>query len=229
VGVTADFLWNLRDLVLSSRCAVCALPADQPGRDMCRECRQQWHGPAFQARVHPTVYAARPYDRISQRVILAVKERGHHALEPVIAEAIAFASLPLLEDCSREAVYLVPVPSRRSAIRKRGADVLWSIARQSASLLRAAGVSVEAQRILQHTRSVADQSGLNASQRIENLNGAMDLVSGIDRRALSRGSIIVVDDLLTTGASIGEAVRVLAQVGRVAGGACAASTTLGLN
>jgi predicted amidophosphoribosyltransferase len=228
VGLVEETLWNLRDLILSSRCVSCALPADLPGRDICRECRGQWHAPAFRALGTPAVYAVRPYDRTSQRVILAVKESGHHALEPVIAEAIAFAALPLI-DRADHPVHLVPIPSRPSVIRQRGADVLWSITRQSAALLQAAGAPVTAMQILRHTRRVEDQSGLTAVQRIENLYGAMDLINGIDRRALGRGSIIVVDDLLTTGATIGEAVRALAQVGHVAGGACAASTALGLN
>lgn len=166
----------------------------------------------------------RPYDRMAQRVILAVKERGHHVLEPVLAEAIAFSCLPFVTNAP---LVIVPIPSRSRATRQRGADVLWNIARQVAGLLNEAGVRAQAIHMLTHARTVADQTGLSAVERGRNLHGAMRLIHAKNGIPRSLGRFIVVDDLFTTGASVREAIRVLAEIGDVAGGACAASTALG--
>lgn len=227
----------LRDLVLSSRCLMCGFPSQQLGSDICLTCRGDWHLPARRVPLPGVeVFAIRPYDRISQRVILEVKEHGRTAMEPLLAEAIALASLPLIAS-STGPVTLVPVPSRPAACRRRGADVLWAIARRASVLLNEAGAPVNAARLLRHARSVVDQSGLDAMARAVNLHGAMevrpqrrhfarDIPFRIDRPMTQRGSIIVVDDLVTTGATIQEAVRALRHCAEVLGGACAASTAL---
>jgi hypothetical protein len=53
---------------------------------------------------------------------------------------------------------------------------------------------------------VADQSGLNSRQRLDNLAGALEVAAGGARLLLS-GPVVLVDDLMTTGASLTEAAR----------------------
>jgi hypothetical protein len=53
---------------------------------------------------------------------------------------------------------------------------------------------------------VADQAGLNSRQRLENLAGALAVVPG-GGRLLAGGVVVLVDDLMTTGASLAEAAR----------------------
>jgi hypothetical protein len=53
---------------------------------------------------------------------------------------------------------------------------------------------------------VADQSGLNSRQRLDNLAGALTVVPG-GGRLLAEGLVVLVDDLMTTGASLTEAAR----------------------
>jgi predicted amidophosphoribosyltransferase len=218
----------LRDLALSSRCLICGDPAVELGGDACDRCRAAWHQPPRAVPGHGgdfPVYAIRPYDRVSQRVILDVKEHGRRTLEPLLAEALAIACLPLLTIAS-ERVRLVPVPSRPSARRRRGVDVLWELTRRAAVLLAAIGAEVQPVRMLMHARAVVDQTGLSSRARRENLAEALILRPQMDRRLAIGGSIIVVDDLITTGATMNEAVRALRQQGSVIGGACAASTAL---
>jgi hypothetical protein len=60
--------------------------------------------------------------------------------------------------------------------------------------------------VLRQRRAVADQSGLNSRERLENLAGALELVPG-GAGLLREGPVVLVDDLMTTGASLREAAR----------------------
>ena len=74
--------------------------------------------------------------------------------------------------------------------------------------------------LLTHVRSVKDQSTLNRSQRERNLEGALKV---IERREItSHGPIILVDDLVTSGATLLEAARALRNEGLIVLGAVTA-------
>ena len=97
----------------------------------------------------------------------------------------------------------------------RGADVVDQLAHGAAGLLRAAGADVAVRQTLRVARRTADQSGLGARERARNLRWSL---RGPPRRLCGR-EIVVVDDIVTTGATIGEAVRALTVVGHRVHGA----------
>jgi predicted amidophosphoribosyltransferase len=105
-------------------------------------------------------------------------------------------------------------------VRQRGFDATASMARVAARRLRA-GYPITVLSALAQTRSVADQAGLDARARQENLSGAFRL-----RKPIGPGAaVVVVDDLVTTGSSLTEAARVLRQARiPVVGGATVAAT-----
>ncbi|MFJ9012218.1 ComF family protein [Streptomyces canus] len=103
-------------------------------------------------------------------------------------------------------VLLVPVPSARRAVRARGHDPARRIALAAAGELRRAGMPARVVAVLRQRRRVADQSGLNSRQRLDNLAGALTVVPG-GGRLLAEGLVVLVDDLMTTGASLTEAAR----------------------
>jgi predicted amidophosphoribosyltransferase len=103
-------------------------------------------------------------------------------------------------------VLLVPVPSARGAVRARGHDPARRIALAAAGELRRTGTPARVLAVLRQRRAVADQSGLNSRQRLDNLGGALEVAAG-GARLLVGGSLVLVDDLMTTGASLTEAAR----------------------
>jgi hypothetical protein len=103
-------------------------------------------------------------------------------------------------------VLLVPVPSSRRAVRARGHDPARRIGLVAAGELRRAGWAARVAAVLWQRRTVADQAGLNSRQRLADLAGALE-VSGGGARLLAGARVVLVDDLMTTGASLTEAAR----------------------
>jgi predicted amidophosphoribosyltransferase len=75
--------------------------------------------------------------------------------------------------------------------------------------------SIKSLQILQHQRAVRDQSQLNSQQRSRNIAGAFStsykLAEALDSGNI--GPLIIVDDLVTTGATLAEAIRALRAAG----------------
>lgn len=118
---------------------------------------------------------------------------------PVGPSPVGLAAAPLL---------LVPVPSARAAVRRRGDDPALRLARAAANAVARHGVPARCLPVLAHRRRVADQAGLTAADRLANLRGALAA-----RRDLPNARLIVVDDVVTTGATLAEAARALRLAG----------------
>ncbi|NJP66179.1 ComF family protein [Streptomyces spiramenti] len=144
--------------------------------------------------------------------LLAHKERGVLPLCRPLGAVLAAAVVAALADCGHRArdgpVLLVPAPSARSAVARRGHDPLRRVCCAAAGRLRADGRRVGVASLLRHRRAVADQVGLDARGRRANLDHAL-VAASPGRRA----RVVVVDDLLTTGATLAESCRALRAAG----------------
>ncbi|MDL9980358.1 ComF family protein [Microbacterium sp. ASV49] len=160
------------------------------------------------------VHAGLAYEGAAARVIRAVKEQGRTELVRVLAPALA-ASVTVAALAAAEGgvpAIVVPVPTSRAAMRRRGYRVVDLIARR-------AGLRIE--RLLLPAGVAADQRSLGRDQRRLNAVGTMRARHAAGRR------ILVVDDVVTTGATLDEAVRALRTAGAdVVGAAAVAATEL---
>src|SRR5690606_9310485 len=126
--------------------------------------------------------------------------------------------------CDSRALALVPVPSTRPAVRRRGHDPLGRTARRAAVVLRRVGYACAVVPALRHQREVADQAGLDAAARRANLAFALD-VRPMAVGLLAGRCVVLVDDIVTTGATLSEASRALVTAGiRPCGAAVVAAT-----
>lgn len=224
-------MWDVTaDLVLGSVCAVC----DRPGRVLCRPClaalprtgAPAWPTPAPAGLAPP--FAAGPYDGPLRALVNAHKERRAFALARPLGHVLAAVVDDLVRGLDPTAgpgtdpVALVPVPSRRSVVRARGHDPLLRVARHAAARLRRGGRQAVVHRLLRPGRAVLDQAGLDAGDRAANLAGSL--------RAVRRGVpgaplLVVVDDVLTTGATAREAQRALEEAGHAVVGIATVAAT----
>lgn len=215
------------DLVHGGACVSCG----RPGRPLCRACEAAL--PIVGSSVRPTpcppglvpAFAAAEYADPLRALILAHKERQVFALARPLGRVLAGVLAPHVRDGR---VLLVPVPSRRATVRARGHDSLLRLTRVAAVLCRAEGADVAVVPLLRQRLRVADQAGLGAGARAENLRDSL-VVGGRARAALVRDgrplSVIVCDDVLTTGATAREAQRALEDGGLVVRAlACLAAT-----
>jgi predicted amidophosphoribosyltransferase len=157
----------------------------------------------------PAVAASGEHTGVLRLAIVAWKEEGRTSLLRPLAHLLAAAVVEVTRDRS-DPIVLVPVPTSRRSRLARGADVVDRLARGAALLLRDVGSDVTVRQALRVARPTVDQSGLGARARARNLAGAFALRSGghlIDRQ------VVVVDDIITTGATLGEAVRALTAAG----------------
>ncbi|MFF9811825.1 ComF family protein [Streptomyces sp. NPDC014006] len=213
---------DLTDLVLPVDCAGCG----RPRAVLCPDCRTALSGagprrvrPEPQPPGLPAVHAAARYADEVRALLLAHKERGVLALARPLGEALAAAVRAGLRQSGASGdavtdgcVLLVPVPSGRTAVRARGHDPARRIALAAAGELRRGGMPVRVAAVLRQRRAVADQARLDSRQRLANLAGALTVVPG-GGQLLAQGPVVLVDDLMTTGASLGEAARAVRDTG----------------
>ncbi len=107
---------------------------------------------------------------------------------------------------------LVPVPSSRRAVAQRGHDATARMARSAARELRRCGVPARVAAVLRQRRPVADQSGLAGAARRANLSGALEIARSAVP-LVAAGPVVLVDDLVTTGASLAAAAGAVEAVG----------------
>ncbi|WP_344016151.1 hypothetical protein, partial [Streptomyces thermospinosisporus] len=81
------------------------------------------------------------------------------------------------------------------------------IALAAAGVLRRDGLPARVAPVLRQRPGVADQAGLTAAQRLANLTGALTVAPGGERLLIGGGPVVLVDDVMTTGASLAEAAR----------------------
>ncbi|HEY8478668.1 MAG TPA: phosphoribosyltransferase family protein [Spirillospora sp.] len=181
---------------LVSLCAACALPLRAPARPA---------GTAPKGLPPPWTVAA--YEGRLRAILAAYKEHGRTALAVPLGEALATAVRAALEPRpGHDPPLLVWVPSGRGVTRRRGHDALRGLVDVASRRLRDEGLPIVAVNALRQRGRVADQAALTAAQRRANLEGALEVMPRVD---VSGRRILLVDDVITTGASLSEAARAL--------------------
>ena len=227
----ADGGRELATLAWPVACAGCGAPDVV----MCGTCLRPLRAGARHAAVAawpdgPGVWAATAYRGVPARLVVAWKDRGRHDLTAAFGSALAgpLTACVLAAGVDTDRLLLVPVPTARRNRRRRGSDLVRDLATSASRHARGGrwpGAPPEVAPALRHVRRVRDQSQLGAEARRLNLHDAF----AVRRKWATRvngQAVIIVDDIVTTGATVAEAARALSAAGAFPVGACCLCVTV---
>lgn len=212
----------LLDLGLPGECAGCRRPA----ASLCPACRarlsalsfgdpQPWQ-PFGTSRGGGTleIRAWGRYEPPARGIVTRWKDHGRHDLDaflaPLLAESIESSARCLPVGVP---ILVVPAPSSANARATRGDVPVARLATLAVGLLdRSVRPRVRVAPVVAHHRAVADQLGLGRAERQRNVGFSM-WVPHTWRAVVAGTSVIVVDDIVTTGATLRECDRALREAG----------------
>ena len=151
------------------------------------------------------IRAALHYNDSSRRLVLAFKHGDALQLTPFLAALLARDFTALADDRT----LVIPVPLHRRRYFRRRYNQSAELARH---LCRVAGTGMFTPMILTRRKPTRSQGGLSRHQRRRNLSGAFH-VPPARRVELAGRPVLLVDDVMTTGATLFEAARCLARAG----------------
>ena len=196
---------SLKDLIYPRFCISC----QKYGDFICLKCTAIWFvKPRKTKVVGIDHYFVEDYNEYSARIILASKESGNRIAINLLANAVAKSiSFAVLEKKFRAQINLVSIPSQKNIIRSRGRDHISDLISQVIVALSGMGFTANYLPILSLAKKSKDQSTLNSGERLVNMQNAFIVNNSLN----SQDGIFLIDDLITTGASIKEGVRALTE------------------
>ncbi len=196
---------SLKDLVYPKFCLSC----QKYGDFLCAVCEALWLAKPRKTKVLDIDhYFTEDYNENSTRVILAAKERGNKVAIKLLANAIARSiNFAVLEKKFEGQLNLVTIPSQKSTIRSRGRNHISDLASQVVIVLFSMSLTAKYFPLLGLAKKSKDQSDLNSRERMVNMKNAFKVNDSLN----PQDGIFLIDDLITTGASVMEGVRAVGE------------------
>lgn len=222
---------KIRDLFFPPKCAACGTLLDMSmfAEPFCEHCMAKWEfakkaaieahhgqptrvfidydGDKYGRAMFLLFYEPQHRSNVESRLLFSLKDRGEERSVDFAARELADLirrNVPFLDDV-RESTVIVWIPRRVSAVRKHGFDHMERVAKRISHYL-----SVPAERIVRRRIFTLEQKHLSLAARKRNAHSTMALTKGT---SLENKTVILIDDIVTTGASLEAAASLLMNLG----------------
>lgn len=187
--------WGQLRQITAPQCACCGVPFpyDMGADAFCLRCTAE-QPPYKVAR------SAVAYDGAGKDLVLAFKHADRLDAAPLMSHLMAQAGADVL----RDATHLIPVPLHRWRLLARRYNQAAVLAH---ALARSHGIAVAAN-VLVRTRATESQGHKTRQQRFDNVRGVFAV-----RRAIADARVVLIDDVMTTGATVEACTKALLKAG----------------
>ena len=220
-GIIHEVVNALADFLFPPACAVCGSRMEWED-GLCGACRKRltslsrvYEAPERTIGNVDSVTILLPYIEDTRQVIHGLKYHGMPETGIFLGKLLAAKTITAAD--SGAEIILVPIPLHPLKLRERGYNQSERIARGISEIT---GLPV-AENIVRRTRHTGTQTSLTAVERSRNVAGVFTLTGG---RSVEGAAVVIVDDVLTTGATVSDCARVIREGGASSVHAAVAST-----
>lgn len=193
-----------KDILFPVRCPYCECVIDKT-EYACEECKKAFPSPAFQkyAVGGYTCISPFPYDGIFKRAVRKFKFNNLGGY----AKQLAFPLVQSIIECYQTSNFdiITCVPMHKKRLKKRGYNQAELLAKECAEIMNIPYCDT-----LEKHRENLEQHSIKASQRADNVKGVYRI---IDKELVENKNILIIDDIITTGNTLGECARILTKSG----------------
>ncbi len=217
---------KLIEFIFPTKCEVCSSPTHEGSRILCRKCASEWESEKLKCRIanrglsvrnytdnvsenagaalHLVYYDTSRTDSMANRLIIKLKYGRDKATVKFFARELASLILDGEIPCGDD-IQLTWVPRGYQNIIKYGRDHMRAVSYELAKLL-----GVERIRVLRRKLNSKEQKYLNSKERHLNAKSSIVLKRGV---SLEGKSVVLVDDIITTGASMSACAELIMKAG----------------
>jgi ComF family protein len=205
--------------IVGRTCACCGKALDDAyTSELCYDCKRG-NGHIFRRGI-----SAVTYNQTATRMVAEMKYKDKPYVAKHIAEIIHARLIAIDEECFRDADLIIPVPMNIKKERIRGYNQANLIAEHLSKLSR---IDCDTN-ILKRTKETKVMSSLNLGERLLSLSGAFD-IDEKDVAKITGKSLLLVDDVITTGSTADACAEVLLGAGASHVDLCTFASGINLN